>query len=238
MANETQGIDSKDYQGRHVVVTGGTGALGSAVVDALLARGAEVHVPVYAEAELARFAPARPVRTAIGVDLSDEASCAAFYADVNGPLWASIHIAGGFSMAPIEETSVSDYQKLVALNLTTCFLSCREAARAMGDAGGRIVNVSAQPALVPTGGLAVYSATKSAVAGLTLSLSEELAPRGIWVNAIVPSTMRTDANVAGMPDADHDAWPTTAEVASTIAFLASPGNAVTRGALIPVYGRT
>ena len=72
---------------------------------------------------------------------------------------------------------------------------------------------------------------------LTSEDSEELAPEGIWVNAVVPSVMDTPANRAGMPDADHDAWPSVADVAETLAFLASPSNRVTRGALVPVYGR-
>ena len=190
-----------------------------------------------ASRELEGFPHRDAVHAVEGVDLRDESSCAAFYASIDGPLYASIHLAGGFSMAPIADTSVADYQQLVELNLTTCFLSCREAARRM-TGEGRIVNVAAKPALVPTGGLAAYSATKAAVAGLTVALAEELRERGIWVNAVVPSTMNTPANVAAMPDADHSAWPTTDDVAATICFLASPANRSTRGALVPVYGRT
>ncbi len=108
----------------------------------------------------------------------------------------------------------------------------------MGDDGGRIVNVAAKPALVPTADLVTYAATKAAVAALTQGLAEELAGRRIWVNAVVPSVMDTAANRESMPDADHEAWPKVEEVARTIAFLASPANAVTRGALVPVYGRS
>ncbi|MCA9574877.1 MAG: SDR family NAD(P)-dependent oxidoreductase [Polyangiales bacterium] len=228
---------TSEFEGQHVVVTGGTGALGRSVVGALLTRGAQVHIPVMFPRELEGFPYVKQVHAVEGVDLRDEASCAAFFGSVEGPLYASIHLAGGFSMAPIEDTSVADYQKLVDLNLTTCFLSCREAVRCMSGEG-RIVNVAAKPALVPTGGLVAYSLTKAAVAGLTLSLAEEVRERGIWVNAVVPSTMNTPANVASMPDADHGAWPTTDDVAATIAFLASPSNRSTRGALVPVYGRT
>ena len=131
---------------------------------------------------------------------------------------------------------------VIDTNAVTCFLCCREAIRrirATGSAdGGRIVNVAARPALVPTGGLAAYAASKAAVAGLTLSLSEELAADRIWVNAVVPSTMDTPANRRAMPKADFDRWPRLPEVAATIAFLASPQTAVTRGALVPVYGRS
>ena len=104
--------------------------------------------------------------------------------------------------------------------------------------GGRLVNVAARPALVPTPGLSAYAASKAAVAAMTQSLAEELKREGIWVNAVVPSTMDTPANRAAMPSADFAAWPSVDDVAETIAFLASPRNRSTRGALVPVYGRS
>lgn len=222
----------------HYVVTGGTGALGQAVVSRLLATGATVHVPVFQEAELERaeWRGSDRVRTAPGVDLADEAAVAAFYDGVPG-LWGSIHLAGGFAQAPIEHTPVDQLTWLWRTNFLTCFLACREAARRMAD-GGRIVNVAARPVLVPAAGVAAYAATKGAVATLTRSLAEELAPRGIWVNAVVPSTLDTPANRAAMPDAHHASWPSVDDVAATILFLASPENRVSRGALVPVYGRS
>ena len=100
------------------------------------------------------------------------------------------------------------------------------------------MNVAAKPVLVPTGGLSAYAASKAAVASLTLSLSEELAAESIWVNAVIPSLMDTPANRQAMPKADFDKWPKVQEVAATIAFLASPQNSTSRGALVPVYGRS
>ncbi len=108
----------------------------------------------------------------------------------------------------------------------------------MQGRNGRIVNVAARPVLVPTAQMTAYSASKAAVAALTVSLAEELSESGIWVNAIVPSIIDTPANRAAMPDAGHGAWPKPDEIAETIAFLASPQNAVTRGALVPVYGKS
>lgn len=103
---------------------------------------------------------------------------------------------------------------------------------------GRIVNVAARPVLVPTAQMGAYAASKAAVAALTLSLAEELSESSIWVNAIVPSIIDTAANRDAMPDADYDAWPKPEEIAETIVFLASPQNAATRGALVPVYGKS
>ncbi|MCZ7681918.1 MAG: SDR family oxidoreductase [Sandaracinaceae bacterium] len=91
---------------------------------------------------------------------------------------------------------------------------------------------------MPTGGMAAYAASKAVVASLTQSLAEELAPEGIWVNAIAPSIMDTPKNRADMPGADHSRWPKVEEVAAVVAQLASPGNTVARGAIVPVFGRS
>src|SRR5262249_1942745 len=103
-----------------------------------------------------------------------------------------------------------------------------------------IVNVAARPALEwrSGAGMAAYAASKAAVAAMTAALAEEGAKQNILVNAGVPSIMDTPANRKAMPKADHDAWPQGDEVAATILFLASPDNKVTRGALVPVYGRS
>ncbi len=228
-----------DFSGREAVVTGGTGALGRAVVGRLVAAGATVHVPVYIAEELEGF-PYRAhsaVKLHEGLDLGVEADVARLFAATTS-LYASIHVAGGFAMGPIASTGLEVWDQLMRMNATTCFLSCREAVKAMDGREGRIVNVAARPVLVPTGQMTAYAASKAAVAALTLSLAEELCESSIWVNAIVPSIIDTDANRAAMPDADHGAWPRPAEIAETIAFLASPQNAVTRGALIPVYGQS
>jgi NAD(P)-dependent dehydrogenase (short-subunit alcohol dehydrogenase family) len=157
-------------------------------------------------------------------------------------LWASIHLAGGFAMAPVAKTTKSDLMKQVEMNLVTAFLCCRAAVNAMtaAAAGGRIVNVATRLALEwrQGAGMAAYTASKSALAALTVALAEEVVPAGILVNAVAPSTMDTAANRRAMPNADHAAWPKVEEVAATILFLASPENRVTRGAVVPVYGRS
>jgi NAD(P)-dependent dehydrogenase (short-subunit alcohol dehydrogenase family) len=228
------------FEGRHVVVSGGTGALGRAVVARLLAADARCHVPVFDEREcdgLPWRADPR-VTLAPGVDLTDEGATEAFFRGLPG-VWASVHLAGGFSMAPLTRTSLVEWRRLMDLNATCCFLCCREAVARMreGGAGGRIVNVAARPALVPAGGMVAYSASKAAVVALTQALAEELAPEGIWVNAVAPSIIDTPANRRAMPDAPHERWPKPAELAETIVQLAAPANAVTRGAVVTVYGR-
>jgi NAD(P)-dependent dehydrogenase (short-subunit alcohol dehydrogenase family) len=231
-----------DYRDRHVVVTGGTGALGTATVGALIEAGAVCHVPYIDRAEADRFAFRNHAKVELiaDIDLAQEAAVARLYGNVPR-LWASIHLVGGFAMAPVAETTKSDLMKQIEMNFVTAFLCCHAAVKAMtaAGAGGRIVNVATRPALEwrAGAGMAAYTASKAAVAALTVALAEEVVKAGILVNAIAPSTMDTPANRQSMPKADHAAWAKVEEVAATILFLASPENRVTRGAVVPVYGR-
>jgi NAD(P)-dependent dehydrogenase (short-subunit alcohol dehydrogenase family) len=233
--------NTMDFRDRHVVVTGGTGALGSSLVGALLEAGAVCHVPWVNERELQRFphrahAQLRLMKT----DLTDEADVAKLYDGVPS-LWASIHIAGGFAMGTVAKTGKAALMQQLNTNFVSCFLCCSAAVRTMtkGESGGRIVNVAARPGLEwRTGaGTAAYAASKAAVAALTVALAEEVAKQGILVNAVAPSIIDTPANREGMPKADHAAWPKVDEIAQTILFLASIDNRVTRGAVVPVYGK-
>jgi NAD(P)-dependent dehydrogenase (short-subunit alcohol dehydrogenase family) len=230
-----------DYSNRHVVVTGGTGALGSAVVRTLVEAGAFCHVPYIHAAEAERFdlRTHAQVQLIADIELSDETGVATLYSGLP-QLWASIHIAGGFAMSPVAGTTKSDLMAQVDMNFVTAFLCCAAAVRAMARTGGRIVNVATRPALEWRlgAGMAAYTASKAAVAALTVALAEEVVKDGILVNAIAPSTMDTPANRQAMPNADHAAWAKVEDVAATIMFLASPQNRVTRGAVVPVYGRS
>ncbi|HEY4241871.1 MAG TPA: SDR family oxidoreductase [Kofleriaceae bacterium] len=198
--------------GKHVVVSGAAGGLGRGVVEALHARGAIVH-----DTGDVRF--------------DDEAAVTAFYKALP-ELWASVHLVGGFAMAKLTDTTLAQFEAQWRVNTVTCFLACREAVRAGAK---RIVNVAARPAVVPVGGMIAYSAAKAGVAAITQALAAE--DKGVLVNAVLPSTIDTPANRAAMPQADFGKWPTPREIGETIAFLVSPENTLTSGALVPVYGR-
>ena len=237
-----------DFAGSHIVVTGGTGALGRAVIAALRAAGAICHVPNLVAAELEGFPHLSDpgVHIAREVDVADEAAVGRFYQSLP-PLWASVHLAGGFAMAPIAEMSAADFIAQFRMNALSCFLCSAAAIAAFrarrqpgpgGSLGGRIVNVAARPALEPRlgAGMIAYTASKSAVAALTQALAQETTDEQIWVNAVAPSVLDTPANRAAMPDADYRRWVAPADLAEIVTFLASPANRVTRGAVIPVYG--
>jgi NAD(P)-dependent dehydrogenase (short-subunit alcohol dehydrogenase family) len=235
------------FHGAHVVVTGGTGALGTAVVGALRGAGAVCHVTNLVTAELDRFAHRNDpgVHVTSGTDLADEAAVDRFFASLP-PLWASIHLAGGFAMASIADTGGAHFEAQLRMNAVSCFLCSRAAVAAIrartapgpgGAKGGRIVNVAARPGIEPRlgAGMVAYAASKGAVATLTQAIAEEVAAEEIWVNAVAPSVLDTPANRAAMPDAPHERWVALPAIAEQIVFLASPENGATRGAVIPVY---
>src|ERR1051325_3719374 len=222
------------YHDANVVVTGGTGAL--------------FHVTNMVAAELEKY-PHRNdpgVHITTGIDLADEAAVRRFYASLP-PLWGSIHLAGGFAMSPVAETSAGDFAdqfQMTALSSFLCSAAAIRAIRARGELGpggakgGRIVNVAARPGLEPRlgPGLGAYATAQAAAAAMTEALAQETAGEEIWINAVAPSILDTPANRKAMPDADFSSWVAPSAVAEVIAFLASPDNRVTRGAVIPVYG--
>jgi NAD(P)-dependent dehydrogenase (short-subunit alcohol dehydrogenase family) len=226
-----------DLDGRHVVITGGTGALGRAVVDAFLGAGASCHVPYRGAAPPDMPRPER-LRLVGGVELGDEGQVAAFYGALPA-LWASVHVAGGFAAAPLATTSLADFRGQIDLNLVTAFLCCREAVRRMGAGGGRIVNVASRAAVQPGGGSIAYAVSKAAVVALTQGLADEVQGADILVNAVLPSIIDTPANRNSMPNPPevYARWPKPSEIAAAIVWLSRPENRVTSGAVIPVYGK-
>ena len=229
----------QDFSDRHVVISGGTGALGLDVLALFLERGAHCWVPCLEEAPTnLNLEGDDRVHFVENLDLSQEKMVADFYSSMPS-LWASVHVAGGFAMSPVADTSLADFERMWRMNTVSSFLCCQAAVKRMreGNDGGRIVNVAARPAVDPAGGMLAYTTSKAGVASLTECLAREVASEGILVNAILPAIMDTPGNRTAMPDADHSQWPKTADIAQTLAFLASPSNTVTTGALMPVYGR-
>jgi NAD(P)-dependent dehydrogenase (short-subunit alcohol dehydrogenase family) len=237
------GPSMQDLQGRHVVVTGATGALGAAVVRRLILEGACCHVPVREKDSLDALSDlAGPsLRVERGVDPAREADMERFHGALPA-LWATVHCVGAFLAGALEATPLAQVERLFESNVFTSWNCARAAARSLQAAGtgGRIVLVAARAGLEPRSGagMAAYAASKAAVAALTEALGEELAVDGILVNAVAPSVMDTPANRAAMPTADFARWPSTDEVAGTIAWLCSPRHTLVRGAVVPVYGRS
>jgi NAD(P)-dependent dehydrogenase (short-subunit alcohol dehydrogenase family) len=231
-----------EFEGKAVVVTGGTGALGGAVIAQLIEAGATCHVPTGRGSPPNDFPFANDARVklAFNIDPGDAVSVDAFYAAIPD-IWGSIHAAGAFAMSPVGEDNAKAFEDLMQANVATAFLCSHAAARAMiaSRTAGRIVNVTARPALDPRkgAGMSAYAASKAAVSAFSVALAEELKGDGILVNAVAPSTLDTPTNRRAMPKADVAKWVSLDAAARAILDLASPRNASISGALVPIYGR-
>ena len=233
-------------EGKSAIVTGGTGALGSAVVHAFLAAGARVAVPHRKPEDLDTLragsgaARGRALTGAI-VDLTDEAAVADYYARVagDGGLDILVNAAGGFAGgALVHETPWSVWQAQLDVNLKTAVLSCRAAVpHLLERRGGSIVNVASRAAVENGKNAAAYAASKRGVLLLTEAMAAELRDRNVTVNAVLPSTIDTAANRAAMPKADFSKWVQPEDIAKVILFLVGPEARIVSGAQIPVYGR-
>jgi len=223
------------------IVTGGTGALGRAVVDAALDAGARVLVPWIVAAEKEALADARRAALDAGAlvlleaDVA-EAEGATAVAQRAGDASVLVNGVGGFGGgAPVHETDLELWDRMYRLNVRTAAAMARAVAPGMIERGrGVIVNIASQAALDAPPGIAAYAASKAAVAVLTRALQQELGGHGIRVNAVVPTTIDTPANRAAMPDADFSAWTPPARIAAVIRWLASDEGATVRGGAIPV----
>ena len=223
--------------GKVVVVTGASGALGKVVAEAALARGAKVAGVDHAASQISATAN----RTELGgVDLSDAAQAKkAIDAATShfGRLDALINIAGGFAFETVTEGDPKTWQRMYALNVLTALNASRSAIpHLVASASGRIVNVGATAALQAGSGMGAYAASKAGVHRLTEALAAEWKGK-ITVNAVLPSIIDTAANRASMPKADFSKWVTPQELAEVILFLASDAASAITGALLPVSGR-
>jgi NAD(P)-dependent dehydrogenase (short-subunit alcohol dehydrogenase family) len=219
-----------------VLVAGGTGFLGSAVVGELVRSGYDVAATWVVQKERERLA-SQPVEL-IEADLFDPAVAEAAVAAVDD-LEAVANVVGGFADGPrLHETDPEMFDRLMRLNLTPAFLLARAAMpRLMERGGGAFVCVSARTALRPYPGGGAYSVAKAAVLALVTALDVEYRREGVRCNAVLPSVIDTPANRAGQPDADHSKWVQPEEIAKVVRFLVSPESGVISGAAVPVYGR-
>jgi NAD(P)-dependent dehydrogenase (short-subunit alcohol dehydrogenase family) len=222
-----------------VLVAGGTGALGGAVVRELLDAGHRCAVTWIVPAERERMEEELGERVElVEADLFEPASAEDAVAAV-GDLEAIVNLVGGFAMGPlVHETELDEFERLLRLNLTPAFnLAHAAMPRMLERGGGAFVAVSARAAVRPFPGAAGYVTAKAAVLAFVQALDAEYRKQGIRCNAILPSTIDTPANRAAEPDADHSKWVPPEEIAKVVRFLVSDDSAPTSGAAVPVYGR-
>jgi NAD(P)-dependent dehydrogenase (short-subunit alcohol dehydrogenase family) len=224
------------------IVTGGTGALGQAVVMRLLGDGMTVCVPFVVDQEdEALRARARRMGDRLltrRADVTDPAAMDGFVEKVvsaHGPVGALVAGVGGFAGGGLLDTDRATWERMLALNLTSTFTAARAVVPGMVKAGrGRVVAVASRAVLPPAPGFIGYTVAKAGVIAFVQALAAEVRAHGITVNAVAPSTMDTPANRAAMPDADRSGWVPVESVANTIAFLVSEDAAHVTGALVTV----
>jgi NAD(P)-dependent dehydrogenase (short-subunit alcohol dehydrogenase family) len=221
-------------QGKVIVVTGGLGALGRAMVAAAKSAGAKV-------AAIDRVERESEADLVLGdVDLADPASAKRAMDEIAaklGGLTGLANIAGGFTFATLADGGPAAWEAMYRINIATAVGACHAALPHLKAGDGAIVNVAAAAAAKAAAGMGPYAASKAGVMRLTESLAEELKDEGVRVNAVAPTTLDTPANRADMPKADFSRWVQPADLASVILFLLSDASKAVTGATLTVAGR-
>jgi len=228
---------------RVALVTGGSGALGQAIVHRFLHEHDTVCVPWIVEAERARLAASLDESQRARVllercDVTDDAALARLAASVVDKyqrIDALVTGVGGFAGGSLVETDRATWDKMLALNLTTAFVAARAVLPHMLAArSGRIVMIASRAVVPPAGGFIGYTVAKAGVIALMQALALEVKDRGVTVNAVAPSTMDTPANRAAMPNVDPRSWVPVAAVADAVATLAAESAGHITGTLLQI----
>ncbi|MFC6988973.1 SDR family oxidoreductase [Haloplanus sp. GCM10025708] len=228
---------SFDFSDRVALVTGGSGVLGSAVVETFADANATVAATdVVLPADSPHLDSSVPFYEG---DFTDEADAERVVEEVvadHGRLDFLVNVAGTWrGGAPLDETDVETFDLLFDVNLKTMFLASKHALPHLRETAGSVVSVSARSSLEGGAGDGPYRAAKAGVRLLTETIAEENLGT-VRANAVMPSVIDTPANREMMPDADHSSWVDPADIARVVAFLCSDAAGVTSGAAVPVYG--
>ena len=228
---------------RVALVTGGSGALGQAIVHRFLRDHDTVCVPWIVDAERARLAASLDETSRARVllercDVTDDAAMARLATSVvekYGRIDVLVTGVGGFAGGSLVETDRATWDKMLALNLTTAFVAARAVLPHMLAAGrGRVVMIASRAVVPPAGGFIGYTVAKAGVIALMQALAQEVKGRGVTVNAVAPSTMDTPANRAAMPESDPRTWVPVTEVADAVASLAAESAGHVTGTLLQI----
>jgi NAD(P)-dependent dehydrogenase (short-subunit alcohol dehydrogenase family) len=226
---------------RAAIVTGGTGALGRAVVKRLLGGGARVAVS-YRRAEEWRALQAEAGASAalfgFEADLTEAAAAATFVDQAQqrlGLVDAVALVAGGWAGGTsFDKAPVDEWSRMLRGNLDSAAYVCRAALPHLRRQGGSVVAIGSRAAETGGSGMAAYAVSKLALHALVRVLAQENRAHGVRVNAVLPGTIDTPANRDAMKNADTSGWTAPDKIAQVVLFLLSSDSAATTGALVPV----
>ena len=242
-----------NLEGKVALVTGGSGGIGRAICLELAARGASVIVnynrnAVSAEDLVATIAAGDGEATALQADVSNADQVTKLFKEARtlyGTLDILVNNAGMTRDNVIMMMKPDDFDTVLATNLRSCWLCCKEAARIMmRKRSGSIINITSVVGIAGNGGQTNYAASKAGIIGVTKSLAKELAVRGVRVNALAPGFVETDMTADLSDDIRQraiEAIPlgrigAPQDIAGAVAFLASPEAAYITGQTLVVDG--
>ncbi len=234
-----------DFDNRVALITGGTGALGSAVTRAFLRKGAQVVTTYHSEAgfrELQnQLSEEKSGLTGLPANVTKAAEVQKLIEEVAakfGRIDILVHLVGGFAGGVnVADLAESDWDRLLNLNLKSAFLMCRAVLPYMLQNNfGRIVTTASRGAVEVGAGVSAYAVSKAGVLTLTKAIAHEVKGRNIIANTILPGLIDTAANREAMPHADQIKFVTAESIAEVILFLAGEKARDINGAAIPIYG--
>ena len=223
---------------RSVLVTGGAGGLGTAVVQAFLDAGWRVVAPIRPNSTGKLPGGAVAVEADLSAPADVRAAVDVAAGEPTAPLRAVVNLVGAYGGGKlVHETPIEDFEALLSANLRPTYLVTSAALpHLVAAGGGSVVSVSSRAAVAPFPGAAGYIAAKAAVLAFANAVAVEYKDQGVRSNTVLPSVIDTPTNRSHMPG-DQSHWVSPAEIATVILFLAGDDSAPTSGAGIPVYGR-
>ena len=229
-----------------VVITGGTGGLGTSLVRRLMVEDYRLAVTYLLPDEAREFEQEiyvdedRVLLTR--VDATNPEAVESLFKDVSDK-WGAIHglcsLVGGWAGGrDVEETDDVRFDRMLDINLRSAFYAVRAAVPYLKEAGwGRVVLVGSRAAIDFPESQAAFNIAKAGVVALGRSVAQELDGTGVTANVLMPSVIDTPVTRQSLPYADYVNWPTPDEIAAVAQFVLSDESGVMNGALIPVYGR-
>jgi NAD(P)-dependent dehydrogenase (short-subunit alcohol dehydrogenase family) len=232
--------------GKTIVITGGTGGLGTALVRRLVDKDYRLAVTYLLPNEARQFETEFDVDDErlilTRVDAANPEAVTTLFKDV-AEKWGEIHglcsLVGGWAGGrDVEDTDDVRLERMLDLNLRSAFYAVRAAVPFLKENGwGRIVLVGSRAVLDSPASQAAFNIAKAGVVALGQTLAQELDGTGVTANVLMPSVIDTPATRESLPYADYVNWPTPEEIAAVAEFLLGEDSSVMNGALVPVYGR-